>query len=107
MVPVHLAFDLAEALGAAPSNNADPAWVLLAKLSGHQAPTHDDDHHHHPPHCPVCSALGALGGLAAPATPPRLLPPPAPAGAPAVLQSEEWFNGGAVAAYRSRAPPTT
>lgn len=105
MVPVHLAVDLAEALGAAPSN--DPGWTLLAKLSGHPAPA-DDDHdsgHHHPPDCPVCSALGALGGLA-PAAPPRLLPPQLPAGAPAILPSEERPHGGAVAAYSSRAPPT-
>lgn len=108
MVPVHLAFDLAEALGAAPSNEADPSWVLFAKLSGHLAPAdddHDGDHHHHP-NCPVCSAFGALSGLA-PATPPLLLSlPQFPAGTPAILPSEGRPDGGAVVAYRSRAPPT-
>ena len=110
LVPVHLAFDLADALGAAP-HHAGAGWRLLARISGHHGPAdhHDrSDHdrgHHRPTDCPVCSALGALAGLA-PAAPPQLLLPPAPAGAPAVLPSEEQHAGGAVAAYRSRAPPT-
>ena len=109
LVPVHLAFDLADALTgrpAAPAEPRDGEWRLLELLSGHQeAPaTPDDQGRDHRSACPVCTSLGALAGfapaapIALPTSPPAAMPPALPAlvGAPAT----------APAAYRSRAPPT-
>jgi hypothetical protein len=105
LVPVHLAFDLADVLGAAPHHGAGSQWRLLARLTGHRASGHDRDHgSHRPPDCPVCSALGSLGGLAPAAAPQLSLPVPV-AAAPAILPPEERRAVAAVAAYRSRAPP--
>ena len=113
LVPIHFAFDLADALE--PAHHAPAEYSLdrqiLALLSGHQA---DNDHHHHHHHgqpgsphaCPVCAAAATLAALALPtlaALPPpaaaalRLAPRPMVAAAPAIL----------AAAYLSRAPPRT
>jgi hypothetical protein len=115
LVPVHLAFDLAEAL--APVQNY-PAHdgaggterQLLALISGHReaekpADEHGKDghsHHHHD--CPVCGALGALVGFAL-ATP-VVLPTPLPTTLPAAPPSVQHRAAGTPAGYRSRAPPT-
>ena len=108
LVPVHLAFDLAEAFE--PSQQCGShvevggaEQRLLALLSGHREADGTSDEHgkHHA--CPVCSALGALAGLAPPA--PTALLALFPAGLPSahpVIQSERV---GAPAAYHSRAPP--
>ncbi len=108
LVPVHLAFDLAEAFE--PTHlcgthvEVDSAERrLLALLSGHREADGTSDEHgkHHA--CPVCSALGALAGFAPPA--PTALLAPFPVGLPtahSVIQAERV---GAPAAYRSRAPP--
>ena|SRR5271168_2143880 len=108
LVPVHLAFGLAEAFEPAPQCGA-PVEVggterlLLALLSGHREADGTSDEHGKPHACPVCSALGALAGFAPP-TPIALLAL-SPVGLPTthfVIQAERV---GAPAAYRSRAPP--
>ena len=108
LVPIHLAFDLAEAIEPAHqcSTHAevgDAERHLLALLSGHREADSKSDEHgkHHA--CPVCSALGSLAGFAPPA--PTALLALFPVGLPKahfVVQAERV---GAPAAYRSRAPP--
>jgi Protein of unknown function (DUF2946) len=114
LVPVHLAFDLAEAL--APSRH-HPAHDeaggaerdLLALISGHrEAESPADEHgkhgHNHHHGCPVCSSLGTLGGFAPPT--PVVLPAPLPATLPAAPPLVEHKAAATPAGYRSRAPPT-
>jgi hypothetical protein len=108
LVPIHLAFDLADTLAPAHHAPAAPAELdrqILAFLCGHEA---DSDHHgkpggHHD--CPVCAAAATLAALALPtvaalagptATAVRPAAPPVVAASPAIL----------AAAYRSRAPPS-
>ena len=108
LVPVHLAFDLAEAFEPAQHcgthvEAGGAEWRLLAMLSGHPEADGTSDEHgkHHA--CPVCGALGALAGFAPPA--PTALLALFPVGLPtahSVIQAE---RAGAPAAYRSRAPP--
>jgi hypothetical protein len=108
LVPVHLAFDLAEAFEPAQHCGAQiegdhAERRLLALLSGHRETGGASDEHgkHHA--CPVCSALGALAGLAPPA--PMAMLALFPVGLPTahpVIQAERV---GTPAAYRSRAPP--
>lgn len=109
LVPVHIAFDLADAFAPATHEHSaagdDLQRRLLAALTGHSEPAHDHDNdHHHRPDCPVCSSLGALGGLAPPAHPVLSVALPV-AAAPLASAIAEWRDGAAVAAYRSRAPP--
>jgi Protein of unknown function (DUF2946) len=109
LVPIHLAFDIAEVFEApqcsahAEADNAERR--LLALLSGHRDANGKSDEHgkHHA--CPVCSALGALAGFVPTAS--TALSTPAPAELPTahfLVQTERF---GAPAAYRSRAPPLT
>jgi Protein of unknown function (DUF2946) len=108
LVPVHLAFDLAEAFEPAQHCGTQvevggAERRLLALLSGHRETDGTSDEHgkHHA--CPVCSALGALAGFAPPA--PAALLALSPVGLPnahSIIQAERV---GAPAAYRSRAPP--
>ncbi len=108
LVPIHLAFDLAEVFEPSQQCGAhlDAGGAeqrLLALLSGHRETGGRSDEHgkHHA--CPVCSALGALAGFAPPA--PTALLALFPEGLPtahSVIQTERF---GAPAAYRSRAPP--
>ena len=109
LVPIHLAFDIAEALEAprcsahAESDNAEQR--LLALLSGHHGANGKSDEHGRHHACPVCSALGALAGSVPPDA--TALPIPAPGNLPTahfLVQAERF---GAPAAYRSRAPPLT
>jgi hypothetical protein len=112
LVPVHLAFDLAEALAPARHSADDKVGGaerhLLALISGHReadSPADEDgkrghSHHHE---CAVCSALGALAGLTAPAL--VVLSAPAPAALPAALPLAQHKAVGSPAGYRSRAPP--
>jgi hypothetical protein len=113
LVPVHLAFDLAEALGSAcqaAHEEGDRAERhLLALISGHreaecQADEHGPHGHSHHHDCAVCSALGTLAGLAAPAL--VVLSAPAPAALPAALPLDQHKAFGTFAGYRSRAPPS-
>lgn len=113
LVPIHLAFDLAEALQPphhAPRESASLDRQILGFLCGHEA---DSDHHHHhhdkpgsQQQCPVCATVSTLAALALPAVP--ALPVPRatvvrPAAYPAVAASPAIL----AAAYRSRAPPAT
>jgi len=112
LVPIHLAFDLAEELapthhGATEPEHHSVEWRVLAALIGHDAHDADDtdDHgHHHDATCPVVAAFGALTGLVT-ATVPTVVQPIAVATvdppAPAAIQSA---NAPSIA-YRSRAPP--
>ena len=112
LVPIHLAFDLADALTASDhAEDADAGHDLansvLALLVGHH---HDQDRsaphkpHHHDDGCAVCGAVGTLAGFAPAAVAQLAAPgsvfaatfgfvePPAPQLAPVII-------------YRSRAPP--
>jgi hypothetical protein len=108
LVPVHLAFDLAEAFEPAHQCGAHAEAGgaerrLLALLSGHPETDGTSDEHGKHRGCPVCSALGALAGFAPPA--PTALLALSLVGLPtahSVIQAE---RAGAPAAYRSRAPP--
>jgi hypothetical protein len=112
LVPVHAAFDLADAF-AAPSHGAarSLAWHVLALAVGHEEPDGQPggDHHHHRHHshhttCAVCSAAGTLAGFAAAAA--FLLPAPHSIGVSTLLASAaEEPRRTPAAAYRSRAPP--
>ena len=109
LVPVHLAFDLAEVfkpahLCGAHAEVSDAERSLLGLLSGHRDADGEADKHHKHQACPVCGALGALAGLPAPS--PTALAVPPPPGLPATLSVIEGESAGAPAAYRSRAPPS-
>ena len=116
LVPVHLAFDLAEALDH-PHHHAHAVhsseWRLLALASGHFESRAGAGHHNHRGHhrhgnhdsaCQVCSAAGTLAGFAPAGI--ALLPFPALVGtAPALAVALEAAKPAATAGYRSRAPP--
>ena len=114
LVPVHLAFDLAEALGPTPQHPLEDEVggaerQLLALISGHREAdgrVHEHGRHKHRQshQCPVCSAFGALTGLALPA--PVLLPIADATGLTAALRATEIEPAGTPVGYRSRAPPT-
>lgn len=114
LVPIHIAFDIADALK---PNRAEHAGFhdhhhggrhLLAELVGHRhagggSGGHSDHRHLD---CPVCGSLGTLAGFAAApgaalSTPFLVEAPPELAAASGVL------IGAAPAAYQSRAPPVT
>jgi hypothetical protein len=115
LIPIHLALDLGEALGAAHRRAPDGArhgieWRLLALATGHEPgdgrPAGDGkpDGDGHGPACPAFGALGALGGFALVAPP--MLPAPAVVAAPAAPAAiAEEPDPVPAAAYRSRAPP--
>jgi ABC-type phosphate transport system permease subunit len=110
LVPIHLAFDLAEALGAAPRHGAQAEahsaeWHLLALVMGHREGDgkprgHDRDHK---AACPVYGALGTLAGFAL--TAPIALPVTFPIAMATALPVTERALPAAPAAYYSRAPP--
>jgi Protein of unknown function (DUF2946) len=112
LVPIHLAFDLADAVGPAHHHephlgDRDPQRDFLAVLVGHHHDSHDKSNGHGSDHqttCPVCGAFGAVTGLALASTPP--LPVPAATSVASPMAAPE--NGRAApsaASYRSRAPP--
>jgi len=112
LVPVHLAFDLAEALAPARHSADEEAGSaerhLLALLSGHReadSPAQEHGRHGHPDHhgCPVCRAFGALTGLTLPT--PVLLPVADATRLTAALPATEIEPAGTPVGYRSRAPP--
>jgi hypothetical protein len=110
LVPVHLAFDLAEAFAPPPQHGMPAAahsaeWRLLALLTGHdesegKSPEHGKQHR---TDCPVCNALGTLAGFALASIAALLVP--APVAMPALPAPVEFAPAAAAAAYRSRAPP--
>jgi hypothetical protein len=112
LVPIHLAFDLADAIepaNHAPTEAAGLDVQLLALLCGHQA---DSDHHRHHQDdkpgshhgCAVCAAVTTLVALALPATATLHLPK-ATAVQPAAAAAVAAPSAILAAAYRSRAPP--
>jgi hypothetical protein len=110
LVPIHIAFDLAEAVGGAHPHGAHShahsvEWSVLARLSGHGEAEHKSHEHgkSHAIACPVCSALGALAGFAPAAV--VALPLPLPVAVPAALAAIGGEPATAPLAYRSRAPP--
>ena len=108
LIPIHLAFDIAEVFEAqqcsAHAQVESPERQLLALLSGHHGANGKSDEHtkHHA--CPVCGALGTLASFVPPALP--VLSAPASDGLPTThfLAQAERFD--VPAAYRSRAPPS-
>jgi hypothetical protein len=111
LVPVHLAFDLDQALEStlchAPgSEHHSLQWRVLALLIGH--PVHDanDDHggEHHGATCPVIAAFGALTGLVT-TTAPTLPHPIAVAAVDPTTPAVDPPTIVPAVAYRSRAPP--
>lgn len=109
LIPIHLAFDLAEALGLdrTPIAAADAARHVLAELVGHESqpakPGGDNDHHHHHD-CAACAAAGTLAAFQAP--PAAALPAPNAAAQPVLAATRGALLAKASpAAYRSRAPP--
>jgi hypothetical protein len=109
LVPIHLAFDIAEALEVPQCSAHAEAYGaerrLLALLSGHHGANGKSDEHNKHHACPVCSSLGALAVFAPPA--PTALSIPAPADLPTAYILVQTECPGAPAAYRSRAPPLT
>ncbi|MBO0738240.1 MAG: DUF2946 family protein [Alphaproteobacteria bacterium] len=112
LVPIHLAFDLADAFTPARHSADDEIGGaerhLLALISGHReadspAEEHGKPRHSHHHECAVCRALGALAGLTAPS--PVVLPAPAPARLPVALPLAQHKLIGTPAGYRARAPP--
>ena len=107
LVPIHLAFDIAEAFEAprcsAHAEADDAERLLLALLAGHRDAKGKSDEHgkHHA--CPVCSALGALAGFVAPAA--AALAAPAPAALLAAHFLVQTGSSRPPAPYHSRAPP--
>lgn len=122
LVPIHLAFDLAEGLATANHRAEaadhrlrwhDPSRQLLALLTGHRDGdghpgdnSNNSDRHgkHHHRECAVCGSLGTLAGFAPAASAP--LSAPLRIAAPILPAAVESAPRAALAvAYRSRAPP--
>jgi hypothetical protein len=109
LMPIHLAFDLGEALrltqhAACQSGRRGLEWRLFALAIGHDAGDSKPDADHHHPTCPAFAALGALAGFAKVAAP--TLPLPATIEqAPAFAFAAGKLAPIPAAAYRSRAPP--
>jgi hypothetical protein len=109
LVPIHLALDLDDALGAAHRSAPEAdlhgfEWRLLALATGHDDGDGKRQGDRRHPICPVFAALGALGGFATVAPP--ALPAPAVVAAPPALPATAGApQRGPAAAYRSRAPP--
>jgi hypothetical protein len=110
LLPIHLAFDLAEALAGTRLGQASPhhheGRDLLAALAGHRdsggKPGAPASRNHID--CVVCGSLGTLAGFAAAAG--IALPTPAPLDVPALLAAATLeLRGASPNAYRSRAPP--
>jgi Protein of unknown function (DUF2946) len=113
LVPIHLAFDLADNFASGGRQRGVGAaehgleWRVLALVTGHDEPEAKPDGHHGPQHdadCAVCSSLGTLAGFAPAAAVP--LPVPVRVEAPILLAAAASEPPAAPAvAYRSRAPP--
>jgi hypothetical protein len=111
LVPVHLAFDLAESFDTAHQHEADAPgrgleWRALVLLTGHDADDRKPVHHGkaHEITCPVCTALGSLGGIA-PVAGPVLSVPATIAVSNAFAAVDDAPATATTGAYRSRAPP--
>src|SRR5215469_7282283 len=112
LVPIHIAFDLAEALAPAHHRSAhthagagSAERHLLAFLVGHLhvgGKSHDHGNAHGAA-CAVCSALGALAGFTPPM--PTALSAPVTSELPTALSVVQGELVRTTAAYHSRAPP--
>jgi hypothetical protein len=105
LVPIHAAFDFAEAAG---GENHSLEWRLLALASGHDTADHEPDEHgsrhNHAAACAVCSVAGVLAGFVL--APPVLLPGPrSPAAVAVVTVVADAPTAAPAVPYRSRAPP--
>ena len=110
LVPIHLAFDLADSL--APRHDGEDAAAhdafrhMLALLVGHDS---DNDHapsntgHHHD-HCAVCGAIATLAGFA-PAAVVLLAVPTSVYAATLSLATPAAPRAAPLIAYHARAPP--
>jgi Protein of unknown function (DUF2946) len=110
LVPVHIAFDVADALSP-PSGRASGRahgleWRALALLTGHADAVGKSDNHgkQHHVDCAVCSALGTLAGFAPAAAVVVPLPAAFATATVAAAPAEAPIRAPA-AAYLSRAPP--
>jgi hypothetical protein len=111
LLPIHLAFDLADALAGERHEQASPQHRhdgsrLLAALAGHHDSGGKSGGAANGRHldCFVCGSLGALAGFAGSAD--VALPTPALVDAPGLLAAATVELRGAFPnAYRSRAPP--
>ena len=110
LVPVHLAFDMAEAAAAheprADLHAPSLTWRVLAVLTGHQADGSDPARRakgHEAP-CPVCTSAATLAGFVTAAGPILPAPPGIPASNPPT-PAPAFHAAASLAAYRSRAPP--
>ncbi len=110
LVPIHVAFDVAEAVEAmrTPAGAEEAAHDhlrdVLALLSGHRETGHQSRHHDkNHQSCAVCTALATLGGFVQPVVIALLLPPAGTT--PIALPAVAAEPGGVVLSYRSRAPP--
>jgi hypothetical protein len=109
LVPIHLALDLSEAVGAAHHKTPAAAghgleWRLLALVAGHEPGDGKPDADHHHSTCAVFAALGALHGFAT-AAPPAVAAPALVEAAPELPATAGEPARAPAAAYRSRAPP--
>ncbi len=111
LVPIHLAFDLADALENGHAEHVGDhhhgsRHGLLAMLVGHRHT--DGKSEGQPTHrhldCAVCGTLGAIGGFA-PATAIAVPVPTLAHASPPVAATTDGIRGLSHAAYRSRAPP--
>jgi Protein of unknown function (DUF2946) len=114
LVPIHLAFDLADALEPGAHRHASQAtghgieWRLLALVTGHgdadAKPDGPTTHRH--ADCAVCSALGTLAGFA-PAAAAKLPTSVIVEASTALAAIKSEPHGKPPTAYRSRAPPVS
>lgn len=110
LVPIHLAFDLADALGNKPQEHVDhhhgSRHGLLAALVGHRHSDgkSDGQSKHRHLDCAVCGTLGAIGGFA-PASPIAVPVPKLADASPPLNATAGELRSLSYAAYRSRAPP--
>jgi hypothetical protein len=111
LVPIHMAFDLADALAGerleqASADDQHDGRDLLAALAGHHDSRGKSGGAANGRHidCFVCGSLGALAGFAGTAG--VALPTPALVDTPALLAAAiVELRGTSLTAYRSRAPP--
>jgi len=107
LVPVHLAFDLADAFGlpqcSARAMGENAERHILALVGGHREVDGKSHEHHKHQACPVCSALNALAGFVPPTLPTLSFPLSAGLSAAHFVIQAERVDVSVV--YHSRAPP--
>lgn len=110
LVPVHLAFDLVDALPGPHAQHTHSGHehsfrAILGALAGHHDHSGESSgHHNHHSDCLVCNALGTLGAFAAPTLAALPLPPATDAPAPAAT-FDAAPRSAAPTPYFVRGPP--